>query len=1517
MIKRILAMILVLALTLSILPLALVSAETEEVKASPKAGTHTPAAHSDDCGVTEGWKEWGNPSKLPTEGKYILTTNVNVTAEAVLTGDLTLCLNGYVIKSNGTNRILGTKKDADTTLTITDCTAHVDEDGVYQAGVLTGGKKTADGGGALFVRRGGTLKIYDGRITGNTFQGSSTSVGGGAIMLQTASSGLIAKAFIYGGELTGNYSYKADGVTGNNGGAIFAGGSAELTIEGGTFSDNFAANGGVVYGATTTVNIKGATFTGNTATLSGSVVHNNGAMNLTIGEGTVITGNVGTYTDAEEGYSAAVSMCGSNGKLTLSGNVYIANNNVGAANVGSINFNKVASDTLYVNGLASGSYVEFSTSKATVTNPGDATDPVIAVSGAQSQWSNGWVVHLDTDGTARHIGKDDNGFKFVDGHFHENVEYTKLTSADQLIAGGKYYLDGNVTLTKAAIIPDGVETTICLNGQTLTSTYTAGATFQTKDNDAKATFNIYDCTAYTDAEGVYHAGTFSGIQNKSTGHGGIFMIRNSGTLNFYDGRFENCTAANAGGALFINGTANVHRAEFKNCKGLKDTTAKDGGAVYVNSQAKGTIENATFTGNSGRNGGALAIYGTATVKNCTFTGNTGTTGGAIYVKSTKAVTLDGCTVTGNTGNGTGELYVDAATTLTLKNKMVVGNVMMAYDAEKGASYLNVAGLTSGSNLAISLTDARIAAGEMVFSTASASNNKTYFTAEDYEVELNEENKLQLVKTQVTPPASTHIHTLCNDTGCTDHAGDVTYEAWTDANNLPTEGNWYLDTDVEVTAEVKLEVATELNLCLNGHTVTGVRGSNVRAYSTVSNVSSTINISDCKASGQFANFDNTSTGSGGGVIFIRPGSTLRVFDVTFHNNSSMLIGGAITNTGLTELYNCVFTENKVPTGKNGGGAIYNNSMAVSGTTYVGDLKAYDCAFTGNTAYNGAVVYSVSNADLEFEDCVFLNNVAENEGGALRISTSTTTLKNVTFTGNQAETGAALTVYGGVFTLEDGIITGNHASSGYGAMHLSRNNSGADQITVTLKGEVIVNDNTKGPDKVANNLFLREYEYYVDATGLTADSMIGVSVISGRITNGYTNITTGQNGVDNSKYFTSDDAEWIIKMGQEVYLAPAFEHIHCVCGKADCADTTHQKVSYLAWNDATALPASGNYCLQTDVTVSKEESVTKDLNLCLHGHTITGFTADGARAFSTVANTAVTISISDCTAKTENGVYTAGKFTGFNNTHNDSGGAAIYIRAGSTLNFFDGIVENCTAGSGGGALYAHTSTINMYGGLLTNNTAKLGDTMKNGAGVFLYMGTLNMYGGEISNNKAANGAGIHLFDSTSRLNISGGTITGNTATAEGAGINAAHNAVVVNISGNPVIMGNTTTSGKASNLRLGGTGKISVTDLADDAQIGVTASARRAISTETADYTEQFFSDDAKMVVLYQDNALYMASSSTHKHCLCVATSAVGCDHAAIEQFDEWDNPESLPTSGSYYLSVDVKITGAQTRLRTAP
>ena len=122
-------------------------------------------------------------SAISNGGTVQLTEDIEISETLVVTRDVTLDLNGYVLKMTGNSSVLRVKKDSPdpVTLTIKDSRPKNPHTGSYvglpAGGVITGGEGTnVTGiyyvGGAVFLENDTTLKLEGGTITGNSSRGS-------------------------------------------------------------------------------------------------------------------------------------------------------------------------------------------------------------------------------------------------------------------------------------------------------------------------------------------------------------------------------------------------------------------------------------------------------------------------------------------------------------------------------------------------------------------------------------------------------------------------------------------------------------------------------------------------------------------------------------------------------------------------------------------------------------------------------------------------------------------------------------------------------------------------------------------------------------------------------------------------------------------------------------------------------------------------------------------------------------------------------------------------------------------------------------------------------------------------------------------------------------------------------------------------------------------------------------------------------------------------------------------------
>ena len=205
-----------------------------------------------------------------------------------------------------------------------------------------------------------------------------------------------------------------------------------------------------------------------------------------------------------------------------------------------------------------------------------------------------------------------------------------------------------------------------------------------------------------------------------------------------------------------------------------------------------------------------------------------------------------------------------------------------------------------------------------------------------------------------------------------------------------------------------------------------------------------------------------------------------------------------------------------------------------------------------------------------------------------------------------------------------------------------------------------------------------------------------------------------------------------------------HGHKVCGEESCTNDKHgDELPWTAWTDTANLPnIPGNYYLANNVALTATWTCNVDINLCLNGKSITG--SRGEVVIKVVSGGS--LSITDC--------GTTGKIT-----HNSGATGRGIFNDGALILWNGSIAGNTTNDEGGGVFNSGTGTFNMYGGSITNCTAKRDNP--GGGGVFNSTGgAFNMYGGKISSCAAARGGGV-FNNENSTFNMYGGSITNCTA------------------------------------------------------------------------------------------------------------------------------------------------------------
>ena len=419
---------------------------------------------------------------------------------------------------------------------------------------------------------------------------------------------------------------------------------------------------------------------------------------------------------------------------------------------------------------------------------------------------------------------------------------------------------------------------------------------------------------------------------------------------------------------------------------------------------------------------------------------------------------------------------------------------------------------------------------------------------------------------------------------------------------------------------------------------------------------------------------------------------------------------------------------------------------------------------------------------------------NYGSTMRVNDGCfLNIYNGKIAGNSCDNEGVLYVTpGGTLTMYGGEVSGN--TTGRGAIFGVAADGGKKSVIRILGGTVTGNTgtNTGGLGGGAGVYSFCDVEVGGDAKIFGNTAAAGNGDLYVRNTNGEKLIisaekpltdganvnyavASGEADPMNMQYITGAptawNMEWVKYEGVKVgYEAGRFYTKYAL----DYADHDHDNAKWVSvTQDNGQLPgADGYYVLEGDVKLDKLIIIGSNshVRLCLNGHTLTA--ADKSAHFE--VQDGGTLTVCDCTAKTVNGVYTAGKITG----GNGKTGGSVRLRPGSQMELIDGIFtgNKCAEGGNGGVVYMDAATTDapysifrMTGGQICGNTGVLGGAIRLGAATKGLQGpAFIMEGGSICHNESSNhGGAIHAAGGAD-VQLKGGVIENNTAVEGGGAI-----------------------------------------------------------------------------------------------------------------------------------------------------
>ena len=631
--------------------------------AAPRAvegETHShPICGDKDC-TTHGKETWtavSALSEIKVAGKYYLTQDVTLT-DTWKPANVFLCLNGHKITGADGKAVIELSIAA---FTLTDCKG-------------TGKITHASGGtGCGVYISGGTFNMYGGSITGNT---ATDGRGRGGGVYVTSGGGAFK---MFGGSITGNKA--TDG-----GGVYKIGSNSTFTMTGGSITGNTADDsGGGVYVNGGSFTMSGGSITGNKAdgTGGGVCVNYDGTFNMS--NNSCITGNTayhggGVYvarTPDSNNYKPGnfAMSSGTIGGTTTNdanqaqygGGVYVA----GAFTLtgGSITGNKTKGNGggVYVNAdstftVSGAPKITNNTQKTTTSSnvyltegPAGKPGAVITIAGKLEDDAKIGVTLTNNYG--------DNAF--TSGW---NAKMSSKAPSDYFIfdVGGKGFelSGGEVKLS------DGHSHYLC-GGSTCNGSghekETSKTTFAKEIRQENGKLYIGDeewkvrDDRYWLSAGTYYLGTDITPNHKIRIDGDVTLCLNGKSI----------TAGYSQEVIYAG--KNFTLTDCANTSGtITHNGSNTGSGVITNGIF--TMYNGNITGNSvSGGGGGVFVYGTFTMYGGSISGNNANWGGGVYINSGCTFTMYGGNISGNSAANGGGVYLDRNGKFTMSGGSITGN----------------------------------------------------------------------------------------------------------------------------------------------------------------------------------------------------------------------------------------------------------------------------------------------------------------------------------------------------------------------------------------------------------------------------------------------------------------------------------------------------------------------------------------------------------------------------------------------------------------------------------------------------------------------------------------------------------------------------------------------------------------------------------------------------------------------------------------------------------------------------
>ena len=473
-------------------------------------------------------------------------------------------------------------------------------------------------------------------------------------------------------------------------------------------------------------------------------------------------------------------------------------------------------------------------------------------------------------------------------------------------------------------------------------------------------------------------------------------------------------------------------------------------------------------------------------------------------------------------------------------------------------------------------------------------------------------------------------------------------------------------------------------------------------------------------------------STGGGLRIEEGSTAVLGRNTVINNNTAKSGGGVyTKGGKVTINKSTITENKA-TGNGGGICAEDNSTV---TVVGGEISSNEAAGTNRTTSGGGGIFANKGSTVKLNDTTVSENKVTGDygsGGGVRVDGGKLTVDNAKILDNATNNnGGGISVKDSELSVTDSQITGNNAWN-----------------KVTVGERIFVNGNGGGIEIIGSDSDTKEHT--ITNTQITQNT---TGLRGGGVYAEKASLTITKSTLDGNKALdtvgpqaSSEGGGLSVRGGTNITL--------------DSTTVTNNSAK-----------DGGGIWVRSDVdtSVSIKNGTTISNNQSVYG--------GGGVMIRQELGKKINVTIEDAKIETnaaENGggIYLLNQvdlklknITVSGNTAKNVGGG-IFGQDGTKLHADNLTVSNNTAASGGGVYLWNTGNSIILAELL-NSFIDHNTVSGSGGGIFAYNGVqINANNTSISNNKSKSGGAIWMNASDAEL--TGNTITHNTATGNGGGI-----------------------------------------------------------------------------------------------------------------------------------------------------